>query len=183
MNSSSKNINHPPSILVHSKKIRNRLEKLAQQINKDYEGQELDLVCLSNSAMVFTTDLMRLIQVPVRLHLLAFDSYTPTPKSGEVRLTLDLVEPIEGRNVLVVEGMIISGRTPLYIMNLLRLRQPASLELCAIGKKPAELAVHLSIKYCMFEFDAEWVTGYGIGHGAEKVSADLLDMSKKSSYV
>jgi hypoxanthine phosphoribosyltransferase len=168
-------------ILVSAEQIHERLQLLAQQINVDYEGHELDVICLTNSAMTFTTDLVRLIEVPVKVHMMAFISYTPAPKSGEVRLTLDIADALEGRNVLVVEGMVISGRTPLYLMNLLRLRQPASMELCAIGSKPSELAVDLPIKYRLFEFGKEWVAGYGIGHGAEKGSGDLLDMSSAQS--
>jgi hypoxanthine phosphoribosyltransferase len=133
--------------------------------------------------MTFTADLVRMLEVPTRLHALAFTSYASTPKSGEVRLTLDIGEPLEGRHVLVTEGMIISGRTPLYLMNLLRLRQPASLEICAIGSKPEELAVDLRIKYRLFEFAKEWVAGYGIGHGAEKASSNLLDISPAEAIV
>ena len=165
-----------PRILVSQEKIHERLQGLAQQINVDYQSRDIDLVCLTNSAMTFMTDLVRLIQRPVKLHTIAFDSYKPAPKSGEVRLTLDVTAPLEGRHVLVVEGMVISGRTPLYLMNLLRLRQPASLELCVIGSKPTELAVDLPIRYRLFEFGTEWVAGYGIGHGTEKAAASLLNL-------
>lgn len=163
-------------VLIPAVSLRRRLQEVATQINGDYAGREIDLVCLTNAAMIFTADLIRLLEVPVRTHALAFTSYSPAPMSGEVRLTLDIGEPLQGRHVLVTEGMIISGRTPLYLMNLLRLRQPASLELCAIGSKPAELAVDQPIKYRLFEFGKEWVAGYGIGHGAEKASRDLLDL-------
>ena len=165
-----------PEILVTSEKILERLEELAKQINVDYEGRDIDVVCFTKSAMTFTTDLVRLIRRPVRLHEIAFDSYAPSPNSGEVRLTLDLTTPLEGRHVLVVEGVVISGRTPLYLMNLLRLRQPESLELCVIGSKPKELAVDLSIRYSLFEFSTEWVAGYGIGHGTERTAAALLNL-------
>ena len=163
-------------ILVSADKIRERLQALAQQINLDYNGREIDLVCLTNSAMTFTADLVRLIEVPVRLHLIAFNSYAPPPKSGEVRLTLDIDEPLENWHILVVEGMVISGRTPFYLMNMLRLRQPASLELCAIGLKTKQLAVDLRVRYHLFDFDHEWVAGYGIGYGTEKASTALLNM-------
>ena len=165
-----------PMILVSEEKIHERLQGLAQQINVDYQSRDIDLVCLTNSAMTFMTDLVRLIQRPVKLHTIAFDSYKPAPKSGEVRLTLDVTTPLEGRHVLVVEGMVISGRTPLYLMNLLRLRQPASLELCVIGSKPTELAVDLPIKYRLFDFGSEWVAGYGIGNESHKVSPHLIDL-------
>jgi hypoxanthine phosphoribosyltransferase len=165
-----------PIVLVSANELRQRVKELAQQINTDFAGREIDLVCLSNSASVFTADLCRMIKVPIRQHLLAFNRYNKPTKSGEVALTLDVTEPLQDRHVLVTEGMVISGRTPLYLMNLLRLRQPASLELCAIGSKPSELAVDLPIKYRLFEFEKEWVEGYGIGNGAEKVSADILNI-------
>lgn len=168
-----------PTVLVAAAELRERLEQLANEINRDYAGREIDLVCLSNSAMVFTADLARLIQVPLRQHLLAFTTYPNSPQSGEVRITLDVGEPLEDRHVLLVEGMIISGRTPLYLMNLLRLRQPASLEICAIGMKPKQLAVDLAVKYHLFDFDQEWVAGYGIGHGPEKASGGLLNLISK----
>lgn len=162
-------------VLVKSDELFRRVEKLADRISLDFADRVIELVCLSNSATIFTADLARLIRVRVRQHLLAFDPYPESPQSGEVRLTLDVREPLQGRHVLVVEGVIISGRTPFYLMNMLRLRHPASLEICAIGMKPKQLAVDLPVKYRLFDFDQEWVVGYGIGHGAEKVSRDLLN--------
>ena len=173
------NLTPTPTVLIARDELHRRLKMLADQINRDYGGREIDLVCLSNSAMVFSADLTRLIQVPLRQHLLAFTAYAKAPQSGEVRLTLDVGEPLQDRNVLLLEGMIISGRTPLYLMNLLRLRRPASLELCAIGMKPSQLAVDLSVKYHLFDFDEEWVAGFGIGHGPEKSSGALLNMAAK----
>ena len=178
MSNSSKSSGVASNIIVSAEDIYARLQVLAHQINLDYGGRDVDLVCLTNSAMAFTADLMRLITVPVRLHAMAFSSFAPVPRSGAVRLTLDIAESLEGRHVLVLEGMVISGRTPQYLMNLLRLRQPASLELCVIGSKPAELAVDLPIKYRLFTFGTEWVAGYGIGKGAESASPDLIDLSQ-----
>jgi hypoxanthine phosphoribosyltransferase len=163
-------------VLIQAETLRQRLQEVATQINSDYVGREIDLVCLTNAAMTITADMMRLLQVPARLHALAFTSYSSAPISGEVRLTLDITEPLNGRHVLVMEGMVISGRTPLYLLNLLRLRQPASLELCVIGSKPSELAVDLPIKYRLYEFGNEWVAGYGIGHGAEKALPHLVNL-------
>lgn len=177
MSNSSKSSGIASNILVSAEDIYARLQVLAQEINLDYAGRELDLVCLTTSAMVFSADLMRLIAVPVRLHAMAFSSYAPVPRSGAVRITLDITESLEGRHVLVVEGLVISGRTPQYLMSLLRLRQPASLELCVIGSKPAELAVNLPIKYQLFAFGTEWVAGYGMGKGCERTSRHLINVS------
>jgi hypoxanthine phosphoribosyltransferase len=156
-------------------KINNRVNEIAREINKDYLGREIELVCLTNAALIFTADLIRLLDVPTRLYTLAFTSYAKTSTSGEVHLTQDISEPLQGRHVLVIEGMVISGRTPLYLMNFLRLRQPASLELCVIGSKPMELAVALPIKYCLFEFKNEWVVGYGIGKSPERALPYLIN--------
>ncbi len=162
-------------IIYESSAISSRVALIADQINRDYAGREIDIVCLTNAAMSFTSDLMRLLVVPTRLHLIAFMLYSSAPMSGEVRITLDVNEPLNGRHVLVVEGMVISGRTPLYLMNLLRLRQPESIELCAIGSKPAELAVELPIRYRLFEIGKELVAGYGIGKGPERALPYLID--------
>ena len=143
-------------VLASAEELQKRVEALAQQINKDYDGLEIDIVCSSNGATVFTADLCRLIALPVRLHLIAFNSYPSATASGEVQLTLDVTEPLQNRHVLIMEGIIISGRTPLYIINLLRLRQPASIELCAIAMKPKQLAVELQVKYHLYDFDEEW---------------------------
>jgi hypoxanthine phosphoribosyltransferase len=88
------------------------VRELAAQISADYAGREIDLVCLAHSAMMFTGDLVRHITVPVKQHALAFSSYPQPSSSGEVRLTLDVAEPLQGRHVLRAEGMVISGRTP-----------------------------------------------------------------------
>lgn len=165
------------NILASSEIIQERLIHMAEKINRDYACREIDLVCLGNSASMFVADLVRLVHIPMRQHLLVFSSYHDTPTSGAVRLTLDVANSLENRHILLAEGMIISGRTPLYLMDMLRLRRPASLEICAIGMKPSLLSVNLQVKYCLFDFDKEWVAGYGIGNGPEKVSANLINLA------
>jgi hypoxanthine phosphoribosyltransferase len=151
-----------------SEEIQERLEATARQINQHYAGRSLDIVGAVNGASMFCADLVRRLDVPVVLHWLAFSSYSPGTPSGEVRLTQDVDRPLYGRHVLLVEGIIVSGRTPRYVVDLLRLRQPASIEVCAIGFKPQALAVELPIAYSLFEFGAEIVVGYGVGDGPEK---------------
>lgn len=163
-------------LLYSQEAIRERVASVARRISTDYAGRELDIVCLLNGASVFAADLMRHLEVPARLHQLGFTSYPELPKSGEVRITLDVAEPLQDRHVLVVEGIVVSGRTPRYLMDLLRLRRPASLEMCAVGTKPRLLAVELAVKYSLFEFGDEMAAGYGIGKGAERAQPHLVDM-------
>lgn len=155
-------------ILVDEQQLRARVSALGAEITRDYAGREIDIVCLVNAASVFCADLVRGIALPVRVHQLAFNSYAGGPKSGEVRVTLDVSEPLMDRHVLVVEGMVISGRTPLYLLEALRLRKPASLALCALGVKPKARAVELAVAYTGFEFGAEIAAGYGMGALAER---------------
>lgn len=148
--------------------IEARVAGLARVITADYAGRELDVVCLINGASTFCADLVRQIGVPVRQHALGFSSYSGAPQSGEVRITLDVAEPLQDRHVLVVEGIVVSGRTPRYVIEVLRLRRPASLVLCALGWKPKALAVELDVHYAAFEFGDEIVAGYGVGKGSER---------------
>ena len=168
-----------PRTLHTADVIGARISDLARRISSDYAGRQLDVVCLLNGASVFASDLIRRLDLPTRLHQIGFTSYADAPKSGEVRITLDVAEPLQDKYVLVVEGIVVSGRTPRYLLDLLRLRKPASLELCALGKKPRMMAVDLPVKYSLFEFGEEMVAGYGIGKGEERASPHLLDMAVK----
>jgi hypoxanthine phosphoribosyltransferase len=148
--------------------IAERVRALGAEISRDYAGRTIDLVYMINGASTFAQDLARQITVPVRMHAVGFTSYPKPSPSGEVRLTLDVTESLHGRDLLLVEGIIVSGRTPKYIAEMFRLRQPASLALCAIGVKRPALAVDLEVAYSAFEFTNEVVVGYGVGDGPEK---------------
>jgi hypoxanthine phosphoribosyltransferase len=167
-----------PKVIVTEERLMARVRELASQITSDYAGRELDVVCLINGASIFTADLVRHIHVPIRQHYLGFTSYSESNASGEVRVTLDVAEPLHGRHVLVVEGIVISGRTPAYVMEMLRLRGPVSLEMCALGIKPKTLAVNLAVRYAGFELGPEFAVGYGIGHGAERSLPYLAEEAK-----
>jgi hypoxanthine phosphoribosyltransferase len=165
--------------LFSADQIQDRIAALARQIDHDYAGRSLDVVCLLNGASVFGSDLLRRLTVPTRMHPFGFSSYPAATASGEVRVTLDVTEPLLGRHVLVVEG--ISGRTPKFVTDLLRLRQPASLALCALGVKRQQLAVDLAVAYSAFDFGPEIVVGYGVGEGSEKALPYLADRRRENA--
>lgn len=147
--------------------IAARVADLGARISSDYSGRALDIVYAVNGGAVFCADLIRHITVPVKVHPLGFTSYPKPTASGEVRLTLDVADALYGHDVLLVEGIIVSGRTPKYIADILRLRG-ANVSVCAIGVKRKALAVDLPIGYVAFELGGEVVVGYGVGEGAEK---------------
>jgi hypoxanthine phosphoribosyltransferase len=163
------------NIIITEEQIIERVNQLASEISIDYAGLTLDIVCLINSASIFTADLARKLSIPARLHFLGFNSYPNGNASGEVRITHDVNEPLFDRHVLVMEGIVVSGRTPRYVLDMLRLRQPASLALCALGIKPSQLAVELPLKYVGFELGQEIATGYGVGSGTEKILTSLVE--------
>jgi hypoxanthine phosphoribosyltransferase len=157
------------NVLVDEQTLRRRVGELGAEITRHYEGREIDVVCLLNGASVFSADLLRVVARPLRVHHLGFNSYADAPPSGEVCITLDVGQPLTGRHVLVVEGVVISGRTPKYLMDSLRLRQPASLEMCALGVKPKARAVDLSVRFVGFELGPQIAVGYGMGKGPERM--------------
>lgn len=161
--------------LITEAQIQQRVSDIARQISTDYVGLTLDVVCLVNSATLFCADLVRQLTVPARLHFLSFSSYAEGNVSGEVRLLQDVSEPLYHREVLVVEGIVVSGRTPRYVLDMIALRQPASLKMCALGVKPAQLSVDLPLKYIAFELGEALAVGYGIGSGTEKVFTSLIE--------
>jgi hypoxanthine phosphoribosyltransferase len=161
--------------LIKSADIDMRISELATQINESYGGVVLDVVCLTNSAMIFTSDLVRRLDNVNAIHRLAFESYDPPARNGQVRLTLDIDVPLDGKYVLVTEGMVISGRTPSYICQALRGRGAQDVKIATVGWKPALLMDGFKVDFAMFEFGDEFVAGYGIGNSSIKASADLMD--------
>ncbi len=157
--------------------IYNQLRTLSEKINRDYNGVELDLVYVSTGAFVFANDLARMIRIPLKMHPISYSDYHPPSGNGEVQLLLDVSTPLMNRHVLLLDGIVISGKTPHFIMGLLRLRMPATLELCVVGSKPKKLSVGMNIKYQLFSLVNEWIEGYGIGSGENKYSRSLIDVS------
>tara|TARA_B100001250_G_C19797776_1_gene789598 strand:- start:105 stop:617 length:513 start_codon:yes stop_codon:yes gene_type:complete len=156
------------NIIITEEQISRRVEILARQINLDYSGRTLDIVCLVNSALFFTLDIIKHLTIPNRLHYMSFTGYNEGNESGEVQLTLDVKEPLFGRDVLIIEAIVVSGRTPRFIIDLLKNRKPQSIALCALGLKPHLLSEKLPLNYTGFELGKEIVVGYGIGSGKEK---------------
>lgn len=162
------------NVVVTKKQISERVEVLAKQINLDYSGKTLDVVCLSNSALFYTLDIVKQLTIPTRLHFLGFSSYSEGNETGEVCITSDIKEPLFNKDILVFEGIVVSGRTPRFIIELLMKRKPASLSLCALGSKPHLLTENLPLNYTAFELGKEIVVGYGVGSKSEMAQPFLF---------
>ena len=141
------------------------MSELAAEVSRDYAGRELLLIGVLKGAVFFLADLMRHLDVRLRgrLHGRVSSYGSSTDSSGVVRILKDLDAPIEGRDVLIVEDIVDSGLTLSYLFNMLRARNPASLEVCALLTKPERREMDLPIRYVGFEIPDRFAIGYGLG--------------------
>jgi hypoxanthine phosphoribosyltransferase len=164
---------HPDiaEVLVSAADIQARLRAMAGRVDADYAGRELLLVAVLKGAVMVMADLARTLTVPVTLEFMAVSSYgSSTSSSGVVRILKDLDRSIEGRDVLVVEDIIDSGLTLSWLLKNLRSRNPRSLEVLALLRKPEALTVDLNVRYVGFDIPSAFVVGYGLDY-AERYRA------------
>lgn len=152
-----------PALLIDSNRIRQRVEELGRQLAADYAGCVPHLVVVLRGAAIFAADLQRALALPSTVDYISIASYEGGVRSsGVVRLVKDLEDPIEGRDVLVVEDIVDSGRTLAYLLELLKARGPASLQVCTLLDKPEAREVELECAYTGFLIPDEFVVGYGM---------------------
>ncbi len=147
--------------------IRERVRQLGAEISRDYRGRELTVVGILKGAAPFVSDLIRRITVPVRLDFVSIASYEPQPRPGVVRILKDLAEDVSGSDLLVVEDIVDTGLTLNYLLNLLRSRTPASLQVCTFLDRPELRLVEIPTRYVGFQVSDEFLVGYGLDHREE----------------
>lgn len=151
--------------LIEEKDVDERIEELGRKISEDYAGKTVHLICILKGSIFFTCELAKRITVPVTIDFMSCSSYgADTKSSGVVRLVKDLDEPLEGKNVIVIEDIIDSGRTLSYLLEILSARKPASLKLCTLLDKPDRRVKPVSVDYTGFEIPDEFVVGYGLDY-------------------
>jgi hypoxanthine phosphoribosyltransferase len=155
----------PPEILLSADQIQKRVTELAQELRRDFpEG--LHLVAVLKGAFVFLSDLIRHVPGDLSLDFIALASYAKgTTSSGEVRLVSDLDMAIEGRHVVIVEDIVDSGKTLLYLQDVLRARNPRSLATACLLNKPSRRQVTVKVDYIGFTIEDRFVVGYGLDYG------------------
>lgn len=151
--------------LISEDELQARIAELGSQISKDYEGKELVVLCILKGGVMFMTDLVKHITVPLKMEFMVVSSYGDEYKSsGFVKILKDLDEPIEGKNVLIVEDIIDSGRTLSYLSKLLGERRPESLKICTLLNKEEERVADVAVDYTGFKVGNEFVIGYGLDY-------------------
>lgn len=152
-------------IMLSEEKVNARIAELAKQISEDYAGRTVHLVCILKGSIFFTCELAKRITVPVTLDFMSVSSYGDgTKSSGVVRLIKDLDEPLQDKDVIVIEDIIDSGRTLSYLLENLSRRNPASLRLCTLLDKPERRVTDVKVDYTGFVIPDEFVVGYGLDY-------------------
>ena len=152
-------------VLLSEEEVDKRIREIAGKINRDYAGRAVHLICILKGGVFFTCELAKRLTVPVSLDFMSVSSYgSGTESSGVVRIVKDLDQPLEGKEVLIVEDIIDSGRTLSYLMEMLKNRKPASLKLCTLLDKPERRVTQVTVDYVGFRIPDEFVVGYGLDY-------------------
>jgi len=170
-------------ILIGAEELQAKIAELGRQISEDYRGQNPLLICLLRGAVVFLSDLIRAIDIPLEMDFMAISSYgASTESSGVVRLVMDLKSNIMGRNVLIVEDIVDSGRTLAYILDNLQTRRPADIKVCALLSKPSRREVQVELDYLGFEIPDKFVVGYGLDYAEAYRNLPFIGVLKPELY-
>lgn len=152
-------------VLISEEEIEKRILEMAKEISEFYKGEGVHLVSVLKGGVFFTCELAKRLTVPVSIDFMSVSSYgNDTKSSGVVKVIKDLDEAIEGKNVLVVEDIIDSGRTLSYLMENLKSRKPKSLHLCTLLDKPERRVIEVQVDYTGFAIPDEFVVGYGLDY-------------------
>ena len=149
-------------VFVSQESIGNRVRELADMINRDYQNQEIILVCVLNGSFIFCADLIRQITVPVQVEMVSLSSYEGSESSGQVSFRLDVKQSLVGKNVILVEDIVDTGLTISFLLKHMELKNLASLKLCSLLLKRARLKVEIPIDYLGFDIEDKFVIGYGL---------------------
>ena len=153
------------SVLIEEEKLVARIRELAEKINEDYAGKKLHMVCILKGSVFFACELAKYIKVPLTMDFMSVSSYgSAMESSGCVTVDLDLTINIEGREVLVIEDIIDSGRTLSYIVNMLKKREPATLQIAALVDRPSRRVSSIEAAYRAFEIEDHFVVGFGLDY-------------------
>ena len=151
-------------VLITEEEITSRTRELAHQIQKDYNNEEIVIVCILKGAAFFATELAKRIDSDAIIDFMKVSSYIGTESTGKIDFTLDISEDITGKNVLIVEDIVDTGRTLTYVKKYLETKNPKSVKICTLLNKKAHRVVELNPEYVCFDIPDKFVIGYGLDY-------------------
>ena len=153
------------SVLLTEEEVDKKIQEIGEQISKDYAGEQVHLVCVLRGGAFFMCELAKRITIPVSLDFMSVCSYGgDTKSSGVVKIVKDLDDSLAGKNVIVVEDIVDSGRTLSYLLEMLNDRGPKTMKLCTLLDKPDRRVVDVKVDCTGFQIPDEFVVGYGLDY-------------------
>ena len=152
-------------VIIDEDKIAKRIKEIANKIEKDYSGKKLHIVCVLKGSVFFMCELAKHINMPVTLDFMSVSSYGDgLVSSGYINIVQDLTMDIKGRNVIIVEDIVDSGKTISYLCNMLKKREPESVAVCTLLDKPARRETDVKLDYVGFEVPDSFIVGIGLDY-------------------
>lgn len=169
--------------LFSEEELRQRVKELGAQITADYQGKEPVLISVLRGSYIFMADLSRAIDLPCAIDFMSVSSYGKgTSSSGQVQITKDLSDEIEGKDIIIVEDILDSGNTLFYLMQILQARHPASLRLCTLLDKPERRVKDITADYIGFTVPDAFVVGYGLDYAEKYRNLPYIGVLKPEVY-
>ena len=169
-------------ILLSQETIAKRVKELGEEITRDYKDKKPVVICMLKGALYFFADLTKNIKLPLMLDFARLSSYRNGTTSGQMELIYDITAQIEGRDVILVEDIVDSGKTLSYFIELLKKRHPASVKICAFLDKKERREVDIKVDYVGFDIPCGFVIGYGLDYAEQyrelPFLAEIIDTEK-----
>ena len=170
-------------ILFTEEQLKEKVAELGAQISADYQGKNLVVICILRGSFIFTADQVRCINVPCTVDFMSVSSYgSGSVSTGRIRIIKDLSDSIEGKDVLVGEDILDSGNTLSHLIDVLKLRGPASIQLCTLLNKPSRRVRDVYTKYCGFDIEDHFVVGYGLDYAERYRTLPYIGILKPEVY-
>lgn len=149
-------------VLISEEKINNRLDELANQIMDKYKGKDIVFLCILKGSIFFTVELAKRIKNNIQFEFVEVSSYENNESTGKVKLNKDITQSIEGKEVIIIEDIVDTGRTLAFLKELLLEKKPASLKICSLLDKPSRRIANVKADYVGFAIEDKFVVGYGL---------------------
>ena len=171
-------------VLLNEEEVDRRIKEIAEQINKDYEGKAVHLICILKGGVFFTCELAKRLTVPVTLDFMSVSSYGGgnTTSTGLVKIIKDLDGDLSGKDVLIVEDILDTGITLSNLVPMLKMRNPNSVKICTILDKPSRRKADIAPDYEGFAVPDEFVVGYGLDYDEKYRNLPYIGVLKPSVY-
>ena len=148
-------------VLIKNDAIQQRITEMAEEISNDYKGKDIEIICVLRGAVIFTVELCMQITENTRFNFIEVSSYEGTESTGKIKINKDITDSITGKDILIVEDIIDTGRTLSYLREYLLEKKPNSLKICTLVNKPARREVEIPIDYNGFTIEDKYIVGHG----------------------